>query len=85
MIPAAAMQSRRRSRLPARATSHSESTRCPRARDRSNASSAQHTVRTAHAGHSHTGVHQYSATIAISSIAGSVSARVQRLRVATAP
>ena len=54
-IPSASMQSRRRSRLPARATSQPSPTRCPRARDRSAARRAAVTLTTVHSAHADTG------------------------------
>ena len=81
------MQSRRRSRLPARATSQPSSTRCPSARDRSAASNAQHSVSTATAIHAHIGTVTNCAdtTSATAATTGNASARVQRLRVAAGP
>ena len=82
------MQSRRRSRLPARATSQPPSTRCPSARTRSAASNAQHSVSTATAGHTHTGHRDETAAITSPTAARRPAAptpAVQRLRVAAGP
>lgn len=55
MMPVQAMQSRRRCRLPARATNQPSATRCPSDRTRSTASPAQPAVNTAHSVHAHPG------------------------------
>ncbi|EFD72894.1 predicted protein [Mycobacterium tuberculosis GM 1503] len=82
-----AMQSRRRCRLPARATNQPSATRCPSDRTRSTASPAQPAVNTAHSVHAHPGTPRIGAA-AISATPASVgtnSARVHLRRAAAGP